>query len=199
MGSYFKIGINKLFKSYFFILIMILPGHLALGYLVTYGLLKLLNPGFSAADNNFILLFGTIFGAIVDFDFISYFIRNRTLRLRNDVSHRDQISHAPLLWLIIGLIIFFFADDVFTKVIGLTVWISTWSHFAFDSFEHGIMWRYPFSKKKYSLFENKSLKIKKGEGLASHYYRYFFEYYPTRKTFWIELAVIVIFLIVYFH
>jgi len=178
---------------------MILPGHLALGYLVTYGLLKLLNPGFSAADSNFILAIGTIFGAIVDFDFISYFIRNKTLRLRNDVSHRDQLSHAPLLWLIIGLLIFFFADDVFTKVIGLTVWISTWSHFAFDSFEHGVMWRYPFSKRKYSLFGDKRFETKKGEGLVSHYYRFFFEYYPTRKTFWIELAVVILFLVVYFH
>jgi len=177
---------------------MILPGHLALGYLVTYGLLKLFHLEFSVADTNFILLFGTIFGAIVDLDFLSYFLKNRTLKMRNDISHRDQISHAPLLWLIIGLLIFFFADDVFTKVIGLTVWISTWSHFAFDSFEHGIMWRYPFSKKRYNLWGDKPFIARKKEGLIGYYYRFFFHYYPTRKTFWIELLVVVVFLLVWF-
>jgi len=178
---------------------MLLLGHLALGYLVTYGLLKLFNFGFSVADTNFILALGTIFGAIVDLDFFSYFIKNKTLRLRKDVSHRDQITHAPLLWLIVGLIVFFFGSDIFSRVVGLTIWISSWSHFAFDTFEHGVMWQYPFSRKKYNLLGDKPFIPKKGEGLTEHYRRFFFEFYPRRKTFWIEIVVIILFLIVYFY
>lgn len=198
MVSSFKIGINKLFKSYFFNSFVILPGHLALGYLVTYLLLKAVNPGFSQADTNFILILGTICGAVVDLDFFSYFIKNKTWRMKNNVSHRDQISHAPILWLIIGLIVFFFGSELFTKIIGLVIWVSTWSHFAFDTFEHGVMWRYPFSKKKYNFWGDKHFNAKKNEGFFSYYWRFFFEYYPTLKTFWIELAVIVVFFLVWF-
>ena len=198
MVSSFKLGFNNLFKSYFFNSFMILSGHLALGYLVTYGLLKLFNFGFSAADTNFILLLGTVFGAIVDLDFFSYFIKNKTLRIKENVSHRDQMSHSPLLWLIVGLIVFFFGSDLFSKVIGLTIWLSTWGHFVFDTFEHGVMWRYPFSNKKYSLFGDNKFKSRKDESLVRHYLRFFTEFYPSTRTFWIELIVVVVFLLVWF-
>lgn len=178
---------------------MLVFGHLAAGYLVTLFLLKWLNPALSAGDMQFVLLLGTIFGAIVDFDFFYYFIKNKTLKLRNDISHRDQMSHAPLLWMIIGLIIYFFSLDVLTKTIGIVLWISVWGHFFLDSFEYGVMWLYPFSRKRYSFFKTPKHETRENEKLHQHYINYFFNEYPRKHlTFWIELFVIIMFLLVYF-
>ena len=177
---------------------MLLLGHLALGYLVTYFLLKFLNLGLSVADTHFILVLGTIFGAIVDLDFLSFFIKHKTLRLEKDVSHRDQISHAPIVWLIIGLLIYFFSSDILSKTVGLVLFISVWGHFLFDTFEHGIMWLYPISRKRYRIFKEKEMKQTGKEGLVEHYWKFFIDFYPTTKTFWTELLVIIIFLLVYF-
>lgn len=177
---------------------MILPGHLALGYLLTYFLIKFSGLSFSPVEVNFLLVLGTVFGAVIDLDFFSYFVKHRTLKLHNNKSHRDQMSHTPILWLAIGLLIYFYSTDTLTAMVGLVVWISVWGHLLFDTIEHGIMWLYPFSSKRYRFFMERELPHNGKEGLIEHYKVFFMDFYPTTKTFWIEIIVVIIFLIVYF-
>jgi membrane-bound metal-dependent hydrolase YbcI (DUF457 family) len=65
-------------------------------------------------------------------------------------NHREFITHVPLFWFIISLIIFslgFLLDSKFIEVIALLLLAGTFSHFVFDSIEYGIRWVEPFSKK----------------------------------------------------
>lgn len=177
---------------------MLMFGHLAAGYLVTYFFLKFFNIALNAGEINTLLIIGTIFGAIVDLDFISFFAKNKSLKLKEKESHRDQFSHAPLVWLIIGLLIYVLPGTYFASMMGLVIWISVWSHFVFDSIEHGIMWFWPVSKRRYFLFENKKFQMNDKDSFLKYYGKFYFKFYPRTKTFWVELVVIILFFLVYF-
>lgn len=173
-------------------------GHLAVGYLVTYFFLKLFNIALSAGEINTLLIIGAIFGAIVDLDFVSFFAKNKSVKLKEKDSHRDQFSHAPIVWLIIGLLIYVLPGIYFVSIMGLVIWISVWSHFALDSIEHGIMWLYPWSNKRYHLFKDKIFNMNYDDNALKFYGKFYFKFYPRTKTFWVELIIIILFFLVYF-
>ena len=126
---------------------MLPPGHIAAGYLTAKVLTSSLQYNLTASQINELSLIGAIIGFIPDLDFFFAFAKIKAFRIDNGaVNHRKLFPHAPILWLITGLIIFFATSSDFGKALGLVVWLSSWSHFILDS-EWGIMWLWPATKR----------------------------------------------------
>ncbi len=132
---------------------MLPPGHIAGGYIVSEIVLHNLNYSFSYHEANLLLLVGIFFSFAPDLDFFAAFAKTKSLKIDNNVApHRKFFSHAPLLWLVIGLLTFLINSDPFYKTVGIMIWAGTWTHFILDS-EWGIMWLWPFSKKYFPFSE----------------------------------------------
>jgi len=126
---------------------MLPPGHIAAGYLTAKVLTSSLQYNLTASQINELSLIGAIIGFLPDLDFFFAFAKLKAFRIDDGVvNHRKLFPHAPIPWLIAGLIIFFAASSDFGKVLGLVVWLSSWSHFILDS-ESGIMWLWPATKR----------------------------------------------------
>ncbi|GAC1412635.1 MAG: hypothetical protein NVSMB66_2190 [Candidatus Doudnabacteria bacterium] len=132
---------------------MLPPGHIAAGFITAKVVISSLNYNLSTEQVKQLSLWGTFFAFAPDLDFFYAFYKSKSLRIENDkVIHRKFVTHAPLLWLIAGLGIFFLSNAPYYKVFGLLVWFCSWSHFILDS-ESGIMWLWPFSKRFYPFSE----------------------------------------------
>lgn len=174
-------------------------GHVAGGYLSGVVLLKILKPELSAVENNNLLLFAIFFGFAPDLDVFWFFFKNKTMLVAsstNETSHRKFIGHAPLLWLVFGLIIFFSTSNLYVKYVGLIFWAGSWSHFLLDSIEYGIMWLWPFSNKIYALKDTAVSKPITEKGFINHTFA-FLKFYFTRLTFYLEILIIITALAVY--
>jgi len=177
---------------------MLPPGHIAAGYLTAKALLKIIHPQITAAQQNHLLAWGMFFGFAPDLDtFYTFFkVKAFTGSTQEKNNHRHFLSHAPVLWLIAGLLIYFLAPSEYIKLIGLLVWLGSWSHFLLDSIEYGIMWLWPFSKKQYAL---KRINIVVGRKQFWGYWIDFLKVYTTRYSFYLEIIVILTAIIVYFN
>lgn len=164
---------------------MLIPGHLAIGYLLSLLILKTLNPEFNQSEINILLLLGSIFAILPDIDTISYLFK-----FNENTTHKQFISHTPFLWLIIGLAFFLMSTTIFLQTLALIFLIVTLSHFVLDSIEYGIMWLWPFSRKQFSIHKIKSEKPKKNDSLYSYYKRIFFKEYLKSWAFYLEILVV---------
>ncbi len=181
---------------------MLPPGHIAGGYLTAYVLLNSLNTAFSPADTNQLLLLGALIGAAPDVDMFYAFNKLKGFRLARvdeyDNNHRIFISHAPILWLIAGLLVFFLAGTIFWKIFGLLIWLGGWSHFVLDSLEWGVMWLWPFKKDVYALANKKyPAMVHDAKGFIDYWFKYLFKDYAKHFTFYLEISVIVAALVVF--
>jgi membrane-bound metal-dependent hydrolase YbcI (DUF457 family) len=180
---------------------MLPPGHVAAGFLVTSVLIKITQPALDTTQINSLYFLGMIFSFIPDLDMFFAFAKIRDFKIsREKAYHREYIVHAPILWLIAGLGIFFFAHDLFVKYIGLLIWFGSWSHFLLDSLEEGIMWLWPMKHKLYSFRKNQVLE---SEDIKGDFFRYWYNFVKMYAksgslTFFIEVALIFISLIVIF-
>jgi len=174
---------------------MLPPGHIAGGYLTAYTLLQLTHAAFTPEQTQILLALGAFLGFAPDLDWFRAFIKMKSLTVRGKgVSHRKFFTHAPLVWLAIGLTIFFLSHDEFTKYIGLMIWLGSWSHFVLDSIEYGVMWLWPFSNRLVAL---RNIGIEgniSGPGFWSYWWN-FLVYYTTETSFYLELIVILIFIL----
>ncbi len=171
---------------------MLPSGHFAAGYLLAKALIHYSNADFSPVETHQLLFWGAFFGFAPDLDtFYAFWKIKRWIVPREKVDHRKFITHAPLLWLAIGLLIYFLSGDPFVKYLGLLVWLGPWSHFALDSTRHGIMWLWPFSKRLYALKESD----RSWENNHTKFFRYwlnFLRYYITRSTLTFGVEVVII-------
>ena len=132
---------------------MVLPGHLAGGYLATKALLLLTYASFSTSQTTALLIIGTLAGELPDIDLIPFYLANR-FNWKSVQSHRNYITHAPAFWLIISLVIVatgLIFQSSFTEFIGWAILCGTWSHLILDSIEDGVMWLWPFTKRCFAL------------------------------------------------
>lgn len=172
---------------------MLPPGHIAAGYLVTRVVLYF-GPQFAAAQHNELMLWGIFFSFAPDLDMFYTFYRTRRLTITDDdPSHREYYSHAPILWLLVGLGIYFLATDAFIKYVGLLLWIGSWTHFALDSIQHGVMWGWPLSRETYALKDHN----KKSGIRESGFWRFwvkFIDFYATKMTlsFTVEISLVIL-------
>ena len=174
---------------------MLPPGHIAAGYLVGRAVLHLGHPDLSIEQERPLLMLGCFFAFAPDFDFFYVFFKEKGFIIKKgDINHRKLISHAPVLWLIAGLIIYGLSDDVFWQYFGLLLWLCSWSHFLMDSIQHGVMWLWPFTNRSFAL---KDPDIKDPHFPATGFLSFWFlfvKHYAERIrwTFYAEVTLIII-------
>ncbi|MBM3257231.1 MAG: metal-dependent hydrolase [Candidatus Liptonbacteria bacterium] len=169
---------------------MLPPGHLAAGFLTSYGLLKLSNVAFTPTEAGFILLAGTILGAIPDIDFIPFFSSRKSMRFTDSDTHRRYITHAPIIWLTIGLITALIAPNSFIWVLGLLIWLAPWSHFMGDSLEFGVRWLWPLSNRYFALGKYPDRDLATEKTLIRHYWGIIRAYMTQSITFPLEAVLL---------
>jgi membrane-bound metal-dependent hydrolase YbcI (DUF457 family) len=165
-------------------------GHAAAGFLTTYGVVHAASAPFTPAETNMLLIAGAALGVIPDIDLIPFFFSHRSMRLQKNDTHRKYLTHAPFVWLILGLILAYTASNPFFRVLGLLVWFAPWSHFLGDSIEYGVRWLWPFSLRYWAFFSRPEHGLVDDKKLLSHYWRFIRVYCTRSKTFPLELAVI---------
>ncbi|MCR4334499.1 MAG: metal-dependent hydrolase [Patescibacteria group bacterium] len=167
---------------------MILPGHLATGFLATTAILSVIHPEFSSAQTNFLLIFGTLAGDFPDIDVLYHFLKKKSINPENLGDHRHYVTHAPILWFILGIIIFLVGSNLFLKIIGLLTLVGPTVHFLCDSIDYGVMWLWPFSNRRFSIIpwrEPTNLLSRSPWGRL-------FEKYKKVPTFYVEIVVVII-------
>ncbi len=178
---------------------MLPPGHVAGGYLAASALLQLTHPNFSQEQTHILLWLGAFLGFCPDLDMFWAFAKVKSFTIQeNKVSHREFFTHAPLLWLAVGLTVFFLAHDEITKYVGLLIWLGSWSHFVLDSIEYGVTWLWPFNSRLYALRDRGIKENIRAPGFWKFWGK-FLRYYTTRVSFYLEIIVIISALIVYTH
>jgi len=181
---------------------MVLPGHLAGGYLITSALLGIFQPGFSHGQINALLIIGTLAGELPDVDTVFPVISHLLNRKPRKESHREHITHAPLFWLAISVVVVIvglFASSAFIRWIGVLVLAGTWTHFLLDSIEWGIWWLWPFSSKRFFMRNAKDDHLYSSpSGTLSNYWEFTSGPYLKTATFYFELLVTAAALVVLF-
>ena len=192
---------------------MVLPGHLAGGYLAATVLLAIFHPDLSTNQINCLLIIGTLAGELPDIDLIFFNLAHRKYQknitqntLKSDYkiinSHRNYITHIPFFWLLISLAIVIIGqifNSIFTEYLGWTILVGTWSHLILDSIEYGILWLSPFSKKIYAIKENTLQgNTPHRQGSLIQHFHFVITTYWKIYTFWIEIAISIVALIVLF-
>jgi len=179
---------------------MLPPGHIAAGFLTAKALLKVLHPQLSTVRQNQLLLWGMFFGFAPDLDYFYVFFREHAFTVKDmgRNNHRRFITHAPLLWLIAGLLIYFFSADVYYKFIGLLLWLGSWSHFMLDSIEDGVMWLWPISLKRYALKFPSIIKVD-NNNFFGYWWKFIGQYIKSRVTFYFEVLIIITAAAVFLH
>ena len=177
---------------------MLPPGHIAAGFITAKALLHFTHPELAAIQQTQLLWWGMFFGFAPDLDtFVSFAKERAWFVINRGNNHRKFFSHAPFLWLCAGLLVYFLSVDVYWKTVGLLIWLGSWSHFLLDSIEYGIMWLWPFSDRIYA-FCNRERDFKLTENNFFGYWWHFVKSYCQTLTFYCELIILILALIVYF-
>lgn len=135
---------------------MLPSGHVAGGYLVGIAFSELFLKEKNLELQNFFIVATIFFSFAPDLDSFWYFFKNRSFLVSagNDKkNHRQYLSHAPVLWLLISLSFLLIPNSEYLKYLGFAILLGSWSHFILDSLNYGIMWFWPFSYKLYA-FKN---------------------------------------------
>lgn len=174
---------------------MLPPGHIAAGFLTALAVIKLTGSHLSPGQIDQILLLGGLIGFVPDLDIFGAFAKVRKFKIDVEkADHRRYLAHAPILWLVGGLAVFFTSTDPFIKTVGLVIWLSSWSHFLCDTLQYGIMWLWPFSKKLYAIKDRETKMADPGSnGLGFFaYWLKFIRLYTTKAVFSFSFEVLLI-------
>ncbi len=176
---------------------MLPPGHIAAGFLTAKALLNFVHPALTSQQHNHLLWWGMFFGFAPDIDMFYVFFRQRSMLVSGNekISHRKFISHAPILWLIAGLLIYFFSSSAYVKFIGLLLWLGSWSHFLLDSIYYGVMWLWPFSSKIYALKDREVRWTIYERSFFKHNWK-FFILYTKKPLFYLEILIIIVAIVI---
>jgi len=172
---------------------MVLPGHIAGGYLAARGLLAIFHPGFGSIETDSLLIIGTLAGELPDIDLIRLYLDHKLERPNRVNDHRVYVTHAPFFWLVISLAIVtggYLAGSLFTEWIGWLVLAGSWSHLLLDSIEDGVMWLWPYSKKCFAMKKGLSCEaITAKPGTPTYHLQYINKVYWKTVTFWVEIVL----------
>lgn len=188
---------------------MVLPGHLAGGYITTSIILNFVSIPLTSADLAVIYTVGILSGEIPDIDLLLFYLEKNKNKHKHRQTHRDFITHIPLFWFVFCLTIFFIGFLITSKFIMLlsaVILAGTFSHFILDSLEYGIQWFKPFSKRRYCLFAIKEIEAFERQsqhdnikiGSLRFYWNYVTKIYIKQVSFYAELLVVAIALIMIF-
>ena len=180
---------------------MLIFGHLALGYLVGVLILNIFHPAFTPLQMDWFLVFSTLIAILPDLDVIYFYSKFGSLRYQKNTSHRNWISHAPVIYIITGLLIYFLFSKPFINLLGFSLILGSLSHFLADSLEYGVMWFWPFSKKKYAIRnapEDNFLFYRRESTARNYYWNLLSKVYSRGITIYLEIFVIILALVVAF-
>jgi hypothetical protein len=175
---------------------MLPPGHIAAGYLLGEGIVKIFPYELTPSDKKKLIWFSMFIAFSPDLDSFYSFYKSTAFTVNSAITnHRIYLSHTPILWLAAGFLIFVLAKKPLYKVAGLLVWLASWSHFILDSIEYGVRWLWPFSKNQIALISTSdSVHITQMKFLD--YWITFLKEYTHFVTFYCEIVVILAALIV---
>jgi hypothetical protein len=180
---------------------MLPPGHIAAGYLVAESLLAVLQPEISSAERSQLLFMGAFWGFAPDLDTFIAFAKARSFTFKpnkaDEVNHRKFSSHAPVIWLLAGLFVYGLSNSEYGELSGLLLWLCSWSHFFLDTIQYGIMWLWPWKRTIYAFRDKEySLGIN-AEGFFNYWWS-FVKAYSKQVSFYLEIFIIFIALVIYF-
>lgn len=179
---------------------MLPTGHLAGGFLAAYSFIKIAKPDLDLSQINQLLAFGTFIGFVPDLDEFYAFAKNKSLLVASKTTpvHRQYFFHAPVLWVLGGLVVYFASSNYFIQNLAIVFILSALSHFILDSIEFGIMWLWPFKKKLYALKDAASNRpIIQEENFFKHSFK-FVLVYSKRLSFYLEVLIFFTALVVLF-
>ncbi len=180
---------------------MLPPGHIAAGYLTAVVVVKFVYPTANSSLVNEFLLWGMLFGFLPDLDNFFAFYKMKSWWYKKGVDggmHRKFYSHVPLLWLLAGIILYFGVSSLYWKTVVVLMVTGSFSHFILDSIEYGVKWLWPFSDKLYAL-KNAGVNA---EIPANGFFNFWFSFlklYKTRLTFYLEVVVICLAILVFIN
>jgi membrane-bound metal-dependent hydrolase YbcI (DUF457 family) len=179
---------------------MLPPGHIAAGYLTAQALLHITHQSLTAHQQTQLLWWGMLFGFIPDMDTFIVFAREKAWFVKNqDNDHHKFITHAPVIWLVMGLIVTVIAPNVYWKDVGLLLWLGSWSHFLLDSVQYGTMWLWPFSNKLYA-FKDRAVVYIKVDASKNSFLGFWWSFvrsYSKSLAFYLEILIIISAIIIY--
>lgn len=165
---------------------MLPPGHVAGGYLLA----KLVAVFVPALTNPLFFIYTALFAFIPDLDYFVAFVKIKRMIIKvNEVSHRQFISHAPLVYLGVYLVWLLVFPN--SSLIAHAFILGTWSHFLLDSFsptKQGIRWLYPFSKKAYSFNFDREIIVPEADFFT--YWINFIKQYVRVFSFKVEIFLV---------
>lgn len=177
---------------------MVLPGHLAGGYIAASTVLSLLDPSLSHEQIATLLVIGTIAGELPDIDLIFFYFKHKkdrteTHQTSESENHRNYVTHIPLFWLIVGLVIMsggYIFNSLYVTYTGLLLIAGTWSHLILDSIDYGIRWLAPWSQNRFALKKDLPRQTSTDRpGSLMQYIHFVLRTYWRMSTFWFEILV----------
>ncbi len=171
---------------------MLPTGHIAAGLLTTQAALKIFKPEISGIEAQQLLWWGVFWSFAPDLDTFWAFFKAKSFyyNKKDNSVHRRFYTHIPLLWLIVGLVIFILSPTAYWKTFGLILWAGSFSHFLLDSIEYGVMWLWPFNKELWA-FKNRGIKVQINSSSFWGFWITFLKFYITRVTFIFEIVIII--------
>ncbi len=175
---------------------MLPPGHIAAGFLTAKVLLNIVHPSLTADQQTQLLWWGMFFGFAPDLDTFVAFAKAKAFVFINkdETNHRKYYSHAPVLWLIAGLIVVAVAPNTYWRYVGLLLWLGSWSHFLLDTVQYGIMWLWPLSTKIYAFSDTEKKLNVVGIKFLDFWWS-FVKLYSKTVSFYLEILIIIVSLI----
>jgi len=139
------------------------------------------------------MLIGIFFGIAPDLDFFYGFAKYHTWTpSEHQFQHRTFLTHAPILWLTLAMIVYLIAPDPFWKEVAVLIWTGSWTHFLLDSIESGIMWLWPFRTKRYAFIRNEKKYLPNEKRFIPFWWGFTKWYVNSFVTSKLELALIII-------
>lgn len=180
--------------------LMLLPGHLAGGYLAARVYLKLSHLALTSHQTSLLLWLGVLAGILPDFDWLRMFWAAKSFKPKDTTIHRRYFSHLPLFWVAVCVILYVLAQTIFMRAAVIVFFLAVMSHMLFDSLEFGLMWLWPFKKECYAVFEYRP-KINWAGRSFWDYWLMVVVQFPLELpgTFFGELFVSILGLIVFLH
>ncbi|MDB5238727.1 MAG: rane-bound metal-dependent hydrolase [Candidatus Parcubacteria bacterium] len=181
---------------------MVLPGHLAGGYLTANAILALApaTAAFSPTQTLILLAIGTIFGDGPDIDLFIYNFNQKSSRPDADENgHRHYVTHTPIFWLGLSLLIVlggWIAGSLFTQFVGWMILGGSWTHLLLDSIEFGVRWLWPFSQRRFCLREVEEPVIDQQKGTLAYYRELIAKTAFRNVTFYAEIIITIVAIVV---
>lgn len=186
---------------------MVLPGHLAGGYIATTIVLSTISSSFTHNELFILYLIGILSGDFPDLDLVFFYLGKKIFK-SNKETHRDFITHLPIFWMIFCALSFalgYINNSNFLMTLSTIILAGTFSHFLFDSIDYGIQWLKPFNSKRYCIFkinnfnkfeiDQKNRNIQNGS--IKFYWNYIWLVYIKQPTFYTEIFVTLIAIIIF--